>query len=245
MEPPLLPLVEHPTDFPDVNDALIEPDGLLAVSPFLTPALVFSAYERGIFPWFSEGDPVLWWAPSKRAILSTKDIKIRRSLKKRIRQGQFKVSINKAFEKVISLCSQVPRKEQQGTWITSDMIQTYITLFNLKKAHSIEVWQDEKLVGGLYGIRLNGLFCGESMFSLVPDASKVCLVALCQHLNQLSYPYIDCQLMTPHLEFMGAIEITRDDFQKLLISTVKMPTKNDTSLSQSGWSPQMLDLIIK
>ncbi len=243
MDPPLLPLVEHPTDFPDVRDALVEPDGLLAVSRFLTHDLVFSAYERGIFPWFSEGEPVLWWAPSKRAILSTKEIKIRRSLKKRIRQSQFKVSINKAFEKVISLCSQVPRKEQQGTWITSDMIQTYTTLFNLKKAHSIEVWQNEKLVGGLYGIKLNGLFCGESMFSLVPDASKVCLVALCQHLNQLSYPFIDCQLMTPHLEFMGAVEITRDDFQELLKSVEQKHITRDTS--QSDWSPQMLDLIIK
>ncbi|GGY05392.1 leucyl/phenylalanyl-tRNA--protein transferase [Litchfieldella qijiaojingensis] len=197
--------------FPDVEQALDEPDGLLAVGGALTPDWLLGAYQRGIFPWFSEGQPILWWSPNPRMVLFPEEIRIRRSLAKRLRNAGFRVSIDHDFPAVIDACA-TSRIHQEGTWITPEMQAAYLTLHDLGHAHSVEVWRDQMLVGGLYGVALGNMFFGESMFSRVSDASKVALVYLARHLQARGGGLIDCQMHTRHLARMGARDIARRDF---------------------------------
>lgn len=196
--------------FPDPN--LADPSGLLAVGGDLSPERVLLAYESGIFPWFNPGDPILWWSPDPRMILDTGQLRVGRSLKKRLRRGDYEVTVDTAFREVIEACGEVPREGQEGTWITEGMIETYCALHEQGYAHSVESWRDGELVGGLYGVMIGGLFCGESMFAKASDASKVAFVHLVRQLRQWGIPWIDCQVHTPHLERFGAREIPRQAF---------------------------------
>ena len=196
-----------PDAFPEVESALREPNGLLAVGGTLDPERLLCAYRRGIFPWFSDGQPVLWWAPDPRAVLLPGGLRISRSLRKTLRRGHFTISSDLAFPEVIRQCA-MPRADSGSTWITRDMIRAYCRLHVLGYARSMETWQDEELVGGLYGVALGRVFFGESMFSRARDASKAALVAL----TRLGYRLIDCQLPSPHLARLGAIDIPRRVF---------------------------------
>ncbi len=203
---------DAPADsFPDVDFALLEPNGLLAVGGDLSTSRLLSAYRRGIFPWYSEGQPILWWSPDPRSVLIPEQMRISRSLRKTLRQGRFAVSQNNVFRRVIRECA-MPREAQGGTWLCADMIAAYCRLNERGHAHSIEVWEGPDLVGGLYGVAINQVFFGESMFSKRSDASKVALAHLCN----LGYELIDCQMPTPHLMSLGAIEVPRRDFVSLL-----------------------------
>jgi leucyl/phenylalanyl-tRNA--protein transferase len=197
--------------FPDVDNAMIQPNGLLAVGGDLSPARLLHAYQRGIFPWFSDGQPILWWAPDPRAALFPRAIKISRSLRKTLRREVFQVSFDRAFPQVIQACA-APRGQQNDTWITSRMIDAYCELHSHGFAHSVECWKDGHLAGGLYGVAIGKVFFGESMFSRVSDASKVALAALCRS----GYELIDCQLPSDHLKRMGAIDLPRRQFMRLL-----------------------------
>ncbi len=216
MESKDLKFVEKPQDFPKVSDALIEPDGLLAFSNELSSNLLISAYQNGIFPWFTQQQPVLWWSPSVRAILVPAEIKLRKSLRQSIRKNKYTLSINRDFNRVIKNCATIKRPDQDDTWINQQMIEAYTELHTMGHAHSIECWKDEVLVGGLYGIFSQGIFCGESMFSKSTDASKVCLLGLAQNAEELGIHIIDCQMMNPYLESMGAKELSRKQFLNLL-----------------------------
>jgi len=198
--------------FPDVNEAT--KDGLLAIGGDLSVERLIQAYIHGIFPWFSEGEPILWWSPNPRFVLFPEKLKISKSMKHILRNKGFTVTVNKAFEAVITACSEVNRNGQGGTWITDGMIKAYVKLYELGYAKSVEVWKDNHLVGGLYGIDLNnGVFCGESMFSKESNASKVAFITFIQNTN---YKLIDCQVYTHHLESLGAEEIPRDVFLEFL-----------------------------
>ncbi|MGB8713441.1 MAG: leucyl/phenylalanyl-tRNA--protein transferase [Onishia taeanensis] len=204
-------LPTSPVQFPSINQALDEPDGLLAAGGDLTPDWLIAAYRCGIFPWFSDDQPILWWSPSPRMVLFPGEIRIRRSLAKRLRNAGFKVTWNTAFPAVIEACAAT-RSDDEGTWISDDMRKAYVALHSLGYAQSIEVWRDGSLVGGLYGVGMGRVFFGESMFSRVPDASKVALVYLARHLQALGGGLIDCQMHTSHLASMGAREIARQEF---------------------------------
>ncbi len=197
--------------FPDVDYAMIQPNGLLAVGGDLSPARLLHAYQRGIFPWFSDGQPILWWAPDPRAVLFPPELKISRSLRKTLRREIFQVSFDRAFRRVIEACA-APRGHQNDTWITGHMISAYCELHARGFAHSVECWQDGDLAGGLYGVAIGKVFFGESMFSRVSDASKVALATLCKS----GYELIDCQLPSDHLKRLGAIDIPRRQFMRLL-----------------------------
>ena len=200
-----------PDGFPDVERALRYPNGLLAVGGDLSPERLLCAYRRGIFPWFSDGQPVLWWAPDPRAVLLPENLRVSRSLRKTLRRGHFALSANLAFSEVIQHCA-MPRAASSSTWITQDMIRAYCRLHVLGHAKSIEVWQDGELVGGLYGVALGRVFFGESMFSRARDASKTALVGLAG----LGYRVIDCQLPSTHLATLGAVEVPRRVFNRTI-----------------------------
>jgi leucyl/phenylalanyl-tRNA--protein transferase len=202
--------------FPPVEHALREPDGLLAVGGDLAPERILSAYRQGIFPWFSPGQPILWWSPDPRAVLLPEKLKVSRSLRKTINKGSFRVTFDTAFEQVIRACAATPRRGQPGTWITEEMQQAYIHLHRMGHAHSAESWSGDDLVGGLYGIRLGRVFYGESMFSRRTDASKVAFVHLVRKLQEEGVVLIDCQVTTDHLLSLGAEEIPRRRFVELL-----------------------------
>ena len=203
------------TQFPSAETASEE--GLVAVGGEITPVRVLSAYRQGIFPWYSEDQPVLWWSPEPRAIIYPGQIKISRSLRKTLRKGLFRVTADQAFSEVIKGCSGPRRNSPEGgTWITPDMMKTYIQLHQWGYGHSIEVWMEDRLVGGLYGIALGSAFFGESMFSRVADASKIALVYLSRYAESHNIDLIDCQLPTEHLTSMGAINITRKQYLSLL-----------------------------
>lgn len=205
-------LDEDPSSpFPDVALAETEPNGLLAVGGDLSPERLINAYRQGIFPWFSEHEPILWWSPDPRTVLYPQNIRISRSLRKTLRKGIFKVSFDNAFAQVIRACSQ-PRAGSPGTWLLPEMISAYRQLHALGLAHSVEVWQDGRLVGGLYGVAIGGVFYGESMFSWVSDSSKAALVHLCRLSLEVDIRLIDCQVYTNHLISLGAEEIPRAQF---------------------------------
>lgn len=188
-----------------------EPNGLLAASYELTPDQVVMAYRQGIFPWFNPGEPVLWWSPDPRMVLRPDHIRISRSLKKRIRHKDYEVRLNSAFGQVMRACAE-PRPGQAGTWIGKAMLQVYTDLHRQGHAHSVEIWMNDGLVGGLYGLTIGRVFYGESMFSRQTDASKLALAHLCLTLQRCGYEMIDCQMETQHLASMGASPISRDAF---------------------------------
>jgi leucyl/phenylalanyl-tRNA--protein transferase len=205
-------LLSEKLEFPDVSQA--SHDGLLAYGGDLSAERLILAYSKGIFPWFEEGQPILWWSPNPRFVLYPSELKVSKSLRKTINNNEFQITINKSFKAVVTACAKAKRKGQNGTWITSKMIDAYCTLFDLGFAKSVEVWQNNKLVGGLYGIDLNkDVFCGESMFSKISDASKVGFATFVETSN---YKLIDCQLHTNHLEKFGAKYISREDFIKTI-----------------------------
>ena len=205
--------------FPDVELALEEPDGLLAVGGDLSPDRLLSAYSQGIFPWYSEGQPILWWSPNPRSVLYPAQLKISRSLRKRLRKQEYGISLDEDFAGVIRACA-APRPNQQGTWITLDMQEAYNRLHLQGYAHSVEAWYQGELVGGLYGIALGKVFFGESMFSRRTDASKVAFVHLVRQLQRWGYQLIDCQVSSEHLSSLGAVEIPRRDFSRQLETLV-------------------------
>jgi len=201
--------------FPSVETALREPDGLLAVGGKLSSTRLLAAYRQGIFPWYSVGQPVLWWSPDPRCVLYPAQLKVSRSLRKTLRKGLFKVTLDRAFESVIENCA-APREDDAGTWITPAIKRSYTMLHQMGVAHSVEVWQNDQLVGGLYGVALGRVFFGESMFSRVSDASKVGFVTLVRQLHHWGYPLIDCQVHSNHLESLGATTIPRREFIGML-----------------------------
>ncbi len=204
-----------PEAFPHPSTALSSPDGLLAAGGDLSPARLLAAYSRGIFPWYEQGQPILWWSPDPRAVLYPNDLHISRSLAKTLRSARFQVTFDQDFEAVIRQCA-APRDTQGGTWITSEMDRAYVALHRLGYAHSVEVWRDSTLAGGLYGVALGRVFFGESMFSAQADGSKVALVHLVRQMQARDYALIDCQLPSAHLSRMGSRLISRNDFIELL-----------------------------
>jgi len=201
-------------EFPPVSMANSE--GLLAVGGDLSPERLILAYRNGIFPWFNEDSLILWWCPDPRMVLFPSRVRISKSMRKLINSDVFEIRVNTAFEQVIDACASIQRKGQEGTWITKQMKKAYLELHQLGIAKSYEVWKDDELVGGLYGVDLGHVFCGESMFSLVDNASKFALIMFAEDLVKKGYLLIDCQLYTPHLQTMGAEEISRKSFLKLL-----------------------------
>lgn len=207
-----------PDAFPDVDYALDQPNGLLAIGGDLTPARLLCAYRRGIFPWYSDGQPILWWAPDPRAVLVPGHLRVSRSLRKTIRRGTFRVAADTAFEEVVRRCA-APRPGQDGTWIMPEMVRAYCALHALGHARSIECWCGDELAGGLYGVSVGRVFFGESMFSARPDASKVALEALCRE----GYALIDCQLPSPHLRRLGAVPMPRREFNECIAAWCDEP----------------------
>ena len=209
-------LGSDPSHFPDIDLALEDPDGLLAVGGDLSPERIINAYMQGVFPWFEEGQPILWWSPNPRMVLFPKDLHISRSLRKTLRKQIFTVTTDQEFEKVMLGCA-ASRQGQHGTWITPEMHKAYLNLHRLGVAHSVESWFEGQLVGGLYGLAIGKLFFGESMFCQKTDASKVAFTTLVQRLQQLDYELIDCQVFTHHLASLGAIELPRSEFRQYLL----------------------------
>ena len=208
-------LSEDSYDFPPSESALLEPNGLLAGGGDLSAERLVAAYKRGIFPWYEEDQPILWWSPNPRAVLFPNELKISKSLAKTLRQKRFEIRFDYNFETVIRSCS-APREEGGGTWITEEMIHAYCQLHAKGIAHSVETWQDGELTGGLYGLSIGQMFFGESMFSCRPNASKIAFVHLVKHLQACHFPMIDCQVGNPHLESLGAREIPLERFKEIL-----------------------------
>lgn len=206
---------DAPEWFPPPEQALDDPAGLLAAGGDLSPARLLAAYRRGIFPWYSPGQPVLWWSPDPRAVLFPDEFRVSRSLAKTLRNGGFRIAVDEDFEGIIDACA-APRPHSLGTWITDEMRAAYLTLHRLGHAHSVGAWLGSELVGGLYGVRLGGVFFGESMFSRARDASKVALAHLVAVCRRNSIAVIDCQLASRHLASLGARSIPRRQFQALL-----------------------------
>jgi leucyl/phenylalanyl-tRNA---protein transferase len=213
---------DAPEWFPPLEQALEEPAGLLAAGGDLSPARLIAAYRRGIFPWYSPGQPVLWWSPDPRAVLFPEEFRLTRSLAKTLRNGGFSTTLDRDFSGVIDGCA-APRPASPGTWITSEMRAAYLELHRLGSAHSVEVWRAGTLAGGLYGVRLGGIFFGESMFSRERDASKVALAQLVSLCRTSALTVIDCQLPSRHLVSLGARTIPRRQFQALLREHVRGP----------------------
>ena len=208
----MIPWLPEDSVFPALEKALAEPNGLLAAGGDLSPRRLLAAYRRGIFPWYSAGEPTLWWSPDPRMVLFPDELKISLSLAKTLRNANYEVRLDTAFGDVIGACASKPREGQPGTWITGEMQAAYGDLHRLGYAHSVETWIDDKLAGGLYGIAIGRAFYGESMFSDLRDASKIALAHLCAHLKRRGFGIIDCQMETRHLASLGARPIPRHDF---------------------------------
>ncbi|MFQ5487940.1 MAG: leucyl/phenylalanyl-tRNA--protein transferase [Gammaproteobacteria bacterium] len=213
--PLLLDLQADACDFPDVSRALADPNGLLAVGGELSPECLVRAYRHGIFPWYSDNQPILWWSPDPRMVLFPDELRISRSLRKTLRRGQYRITLDQAFAQVIEACA-TQRQEDEGTWITAEMMAAYCQLHRQGLAHSVETWCDGELAGGLYGVAIGKVFFGESMFHRRRDASKVAFVSLVALLDAWDYGLIDCQVATEHLASLGAREIPRQRFIRLL-----------------------------
>jgi leucyl/phenylalanyl-tRNA--protein transferase len=203
---------------------LAEKDGLLAIGGDLSPERLLLAYSNGIFPWFSVGDPILWWSPSPRLVIFPDEFKVPKRLSRLIRQEKYSVTLDQAFRQVITGCATSAERDKKGTWITRDMIAAYCRLHDMGLAHSVECWQEDKLAGGLYGISLGGFFFGESMFSRQANCSKIALVSLVEKLVQWDFDLIDCQMKTAHLMQFGAREIPGPEFQMLLAKSMARQT---------------------
>ena len=213
---------QNTTVFPPVETALTEPNGLLAQGGRLSPEWLLDAYRHGIFPWFNPGEPILWWSPDPRMVLLPGDVRVTRSLAKRMRNAGFELRVDTAFVDVMRACGE-PRDDAGGTWISDAMVAAYSRLFDAGYAHSVETWHDGRLVGGLYGVAIGRMFYGESMFSREPDASKFALVRLARQLQQWEFGMIDCQMETAHLSSMGARAIPRAAFVTRLAELVNLP----------------------
>jgi leucyl/phenylalanyl-tRNA---protein transferase len=224
----MLPWIKSSDDFPPVDSARDEPNGLLCTGADLAPKTIIAAYSRGIFPWFSDDQPILWWSPNPRMVLFPSELKVSKSLAKTVARDKFEIRFDTAFAKVISACSE-PRSKDGGTWIVPEMQAAYTQLHTLGVAHSIESWREGKLVGGLYGLALGRMFFGESMFARETDASKVALVALIDKLKRDGFELVDCQQETRHLASFGARPIPRQDFVQRLKELI------DLHQTDSAW----------
>ncbi|HEU0125915.1 leucyl/phenylalanyl-tRNA--protein transferase [Flavobacterium sp.] len=202
--------------FPPVSEA--DEEGILAVGGDLSPERLKLAYKKGIFPWFNEGEPILWWAPDPRMVLFLDELVISKSMRNILNRKQFTVTFNTNFKEVIANCQKIQRVGQDGTWISDDIVESYCELNRQGIAKSVEVWQEGELVGGLYGVDLGHVFCGESMFSKVSNASKVAFISLVKHLEKENYKLLDCQVYNPHLDSLGCREIDREEFMSILKS---------------------------
>ncbi len=208
--------------FPDVESA--DEHGIVAVGGNLSPGMLLSAYKQGIFPWYSSGEPVLWWSPDPRFVLFPEELHVSRSMIRTFKRNRFSYTVDSSFERVMRECASVKRKDQDSTWITEEMIEGYTALFDLGYAHSVEVWLDGELAGGLYGVSLGSVFFGESMFHKVSDASKAGYILFVRALKRLGFSLVDCQVYTPHLASLGAREIRRPDFMEYLSRGLKEKT---------------------
>ncbi|WP_163558837.1 leucyl/phenylalanyl-tRNA--protein transferase [Halomonas sp. NO4] len=227
-------LPPFPVRFPPVTQALRDPDGLLAAGGDLTPEWLLAAYRRGIFPWYGDDQPILWWSPDPRMVLFPEALRVSRSLAKRLRNGGFAVTFDRTFEAVIAACA-APRPGQPGTWITDEMREAYVSLHAMGFARSVEVWRGERLVGGLYGVAMGGAFFGESMFSGERDASKVALVHLANAMQAGDGRLIDCQMHTDHLARLGARDIAREAFIGYLEECLKTPAPRRSGYPLPAW----------
>ncbi|MBQ4829835.1 leucyl/phenylalanyl-tRNA--protein transferase [Alteromonas sp. MMG017] len=243
-----LPYLDIDTPFPPVSEALDDPNGLLAFGADLSAQRLFSAYSSGIFPWFSDDEPLLWWSPNPRSIIELDDFVCSKSLRKLARQKRYKVTLNNTFDSVINACANIPRKNpnsqapSQDTWITDDMQKAYSYLHQLGLAHSVEVWDGEELVGGLYGVGIGKVYCGESMFHKQSNTSKLAMLALVEHMKRNKMAFIDCQLPTDHLSSLGAKTIFRNEFiEKLQSSNHTLTDEGSlTDEYKHQWHPQVI-----
>jgi len=221
----MIPQIRYELIFPDPSHA--NEAGILAFGGDLSPSRLMLAYRNGIFPWYSKGDPILWWSPSPRLILNLDDFKLRRSLKKRIKHFEFR--FDTAFEAVVQQCGITPRPGQKESWILPEIVEAYTVLHTMGHAHSVEAYQDGKLVGGLYGVVVGKAFCGESMFSHVSDASKAAFAVLVAHLKAWGFDFVDAQVPTEHLKSLGAIEVDRDYF------LMRLNAVNHENVAENAW----------
>lgn len=205
---------------------LARSDGLLAIGGDLSQERLLLAYRLGIFPWYNEGDPILWWSPDPRLVLMLRDLHVSRRLERTLRQGAFRVTLDTAFARVIEACASVRGPGREDTWITPDMMRAYTALHDAGHAHSVECWRDDELVGGMYGVSLGACFFGESMFSLVADASKIALVILLRQLDAWGFDFLDCQVTTEHMLRFGAKEIPRTEFLARLLMALRKPPRH-------------------
>ncbi len=220
----MIPWLGPESPFPPLEAALLRPNGLLAVGGDLSPSRLIEAYRHGIFPWFNEGEPILWWSPDPRMVLFPQELKISRSLRKTLKRGNYEIRADSVFKQVMEACA-APRGEHTGTWIHAEMIAAYGRLHEMGMAHSMETWIEGDLVGGLYGVGQGKMFFGESMFSRVSDASKIAFVHLVAQLQRWGFEMIDCQMKTEHLASLGAREISRNEFRQKLKELVHYPER--------------------
>jgi leucyl/phenylalanyl-tRNA--protein transferase len=218
-----IPWLEPESSFPPLENAMIEPNGLLAAGGDLSPQRLLEAYRRGIFPWYSRGQPILWWSPDPRMVVFPEELKVSKSLAKRLKKNDFEVRTDTAFKEVMLACGSAPRDGQHGTWIVPEIVEAYCKLHELGYAHSVETWMDGELVGGLYGVAIGKMFYGESMFHKATDASKIAFVHLVRWLHRQDFGMIDCQMHTPHLESLGGREIPRHEFEEILRRLINYP----------------------
>jgi leucyl/phenylalanyl-tRNA--protein transferase len=221
----MIPWLEPDTPFPPLESAMRHPNGLLAAGADLSPARLLQAYRLGIFPWYSPDQPPLWWSPDPRMVLFPEELKVSRSLAKRIRKKDYEIRSDTAFRAVMLACASTPRPDQDGTWIVPEILEGYCSLHQLGYAHSIETWVGGQLMGGLYGVAIGRMFYGESMFHHVTDASKLAFVHLVRHLQKRGYGMIDCQMHTAHLASFGAREIPRNEFAARLVEWVNLSSE--------------------
>ena len=226
----MLTILSEGLEFPESRWA--SKDGIIAIGGDLSTERLLLAYSKGIFPWYNEGSEIIWWTPDPRFVLFPKDLKVSKSMRQIIRSGKFKITYDTQFSQVIAQCKNTPRKEQDGTWITDEMEEAYIKLHELGHAHSVEVWQNEQLVGGLYGVCLGCVFFGESMFAKVSNASKMGFISLVQNLEKKGFELIDSQDHTAHLESLGATHISRRKFEEIL---KEQTTKEGRVGSWTNW----------
>ena len=222
----MIPWLRGNAPFPPISKALASPNGLLCAGGELTPKRILEAYSHGIFPWFSEGDPILWWSPDPRMVLFPEELKVSRSLRKAVARGAFETRWDTSFRAVMEACA-APRDAQGGTWIVPEMVEAYVKLHEMGHAHSVESWHEGELAGGLYGIAMGRVFFGESMFSRATDASKVALVKLVERVAGAGFRLIDCQQATGHLASLGAREIPRTAIAQLVQESIQYPPSGE------------------
>jgi leucyl/phenylalanyl-tRNA--protein transferase len=238
MSQTLYQLTKDSLAFPHPTLALTDPNGLLAVGGDLSAERLINAYRHGIFPWYSEGEPLLWWSPNPRAVIPINNISINKTLRKVIKRNDFIITVNQAFDEVIEYCADAPFREG-ATWIVDEMQHAYKNLHHLGQAHSIEVWKKGELIGGLYGVAVNGYFSGESMFYRESNASKIALIGLANLLSSIGVNFIDCQLTNPFLETMGCIEISRSEFLQNQQQLLNITCPDDF------WLPRVIPMVLK